>query len=186
MERETHIKHESPIELVTRGPHTALRMGEITPTESARQAVPRNIATNVQIDIGSWPEGEDHPYYQVNENLEYAVCNLQNAAEKRSKRGCIQSLEEAWGDIKRAKWLLPSFVAEVQSSLRTLFRELTYALDYEHEFGLKDLKVIARESILLLEATREKIAELIVADEDARYPGCGNDEGELIVEGLSK
>jgi len=182
---ETPIKNEGP-ELAIQSTPTALRISDSTPTHATRQSIPCENRTNVALDTNIWPAGEDHPYYQVSEMLEYAVGTLQDATKKRGKRSCIQALEVAWNYLKRGIILLPTFVADVQASLRTVLTRLNYEIDHGGELTLEELKVAADQAIPILEGTQQKIAELIVADEDARYPGCRNDEGELIVGGLAQ
>jgi len=184
---ETDIKKEAT-ELVTHGPQTALRIGESTPIEVSRQAGSPKNYTNSYLDSNFWPEGEEHPYYQINEHLEYAVYTLHQVSKKRRKRTCIRSLEEARDYLKHVDGLLLIFRAEkVQDSLRMEALEtVRYAIHHERELSLKDLKLSAHQATPILEDLRQKMADLIVADEDARYPGCRNDEGELIVGGLSK
>ncbi len=180
---ETDIKKEAA-ELVTHGPQTALRIVDNTPIDLSRQGASH---TNLPTDTNFWPEKEYHPYYQLNELLEYAVFTLDQATKKRSKRTCIYSLQEARAYLKRAGFLLLAFGAEeLQAPLTTVLAILPHSDDQEPDLTLQELKAAPREAIPILEDAGEKIAELIVADEDARYPGCRNDEGELIVGGLSK
>jgi len=181
------IKKEAT-ELVTHGPQTALRISESTPIEVSRQAGSPKNYTNSYLDSNFWPAGEPHPYYQVSENLEYAVGTLEEATNKRSKRTCIRSLEAARVYVKRgAIILLPlGRDTEVRASLTTVLTILPHSVDHERELSLQELKMAADQAIQILEGTQQKIAQLIVADEDARYPGCRNDEGELIVGGLCK
>lgn len=50
----------------------------------------------------------------------------------------------------------------------------------------QELKEGAREATQSLQEGLQILADLIVADEDAKYPGCRNAEGELILGGLTK
>jgi hypothetical protein len=220
------IKKEGPD--LTQGTPTALRIDDSTSIDLTRQGIPRENHTNVSLDnsTGAYVK---HPYYQIQDMLEDAMCMAVTASWKKQKRYCLSQLKTTANYVQRIVDQLPWITAqsrmkaaqfhaalphtrreslsEVKACLEDHVLFLNDATGEGHTLNLfeiraiitatstsedntpltlQELRAAAEYTVRELEAVQQTVANLIVEDEDARYPGCRSDEGELIVGGPSK
>ena len=109
--------------------------------------------------------GTEHPFWELWELIEQAQCLL----IRRRKNPASEF-------IKRIIHLLPYFERQIVGSggrLVPIARQLKKAM-----WALN-----ANEADLLLDEAKYRVGDIIVADEDAKFPGCRNEDGELVLGG---
>jgi len=110
--------------------------------------------------------GSDHPFYDLADLIEKARCML--VRRRRTPASATRYL-------LRIVALLPWFERHVVGShgrlvpIATRLKKATRTAN-------------AEDAGLLLEEAGTMLASIIVADEDAKYPGCRTEEGEVVAE----
>jgi hypothetical protein len=108
--------------------------------------------------ISDWPGDDEHPYYAIQEMLDNALCMAATGSRRRSLKNYIT----------RVATLIPYIERLVPSAPRGRLA---------HVIGLLTL---SNDDICdTVKAAQDMVATIIVADEDAKFPGCRTAEGEL-------
>jgi hypothetical protein len=114
--------------------------------------------------LTTW-EGTDHPYYGLDERIEEARCML---IRKRKTPSAASY-----------------YILRIVNLLRWFERQVVKSQGRLAPIGtiLKKAMITAKaeDADLMLERAQEMLLSIIRADEDAKFPGCRSDDGELVL-----